>query len=298
MNVSVRNKLEKQFSRRRVVKFNKAKINIVNIMPPRLKTRVPLVVVSGWASTAAVLKENILALAATGRRVIYADAPHGIPALGRPGYPAAQLRKAAALLLLIDASGVRSADVIAHSEGAIVAAIAAALQPKKFRNIILVNPAGLSKKKPLAKLAADFSADVLWGELNRILAEPALARTVLTAWLEAGRAIAADPFKSWEEAQAISVSEIAGMLKELEAKGIGVAVIHASGDRAFPAREVCANARAGKKCKVITLPGSHYEFYFKPAEFAQMADKILTSFESGSKKLKSFSPRLIRLRRK
>lgn len=285
MNVSVRHDLEKQFSRRRVVKFNKAEISIVDVAPPRLKTRVPLVVVSGWASTAAVLKENILALAMTGRRVIYADAPHGIPTTGRPDYPAAQLRKVAALLLLIDASGARSVDVIAHSEGAIVAAIAATLRPKKFCNIILVNPAGLSKKKPLAKLAADFSADVLWGELNRILAEPALAKTVLTAWLEAGRTIVADLFKSWEEAQAISVSEITGILKELEAKGIGVAVIHASGDRAFPAREVCASARVAKKCKVVTTPGSHYEFYFKPVEFAQMADKVLTSFESGSKKL-------------
>ena len=279
-----RRNLEKQFGRRRTATFNKAKIEIiVDLAPACTKTAVPVVMVSGWASTAAVLKENIIALAATGRRIIYANAPHGVPAAGQPGYPAAELRKAAALLLTLDARRVRHADVVAHSEGAIVVAIAATLRPEKFRNVILVNPAGLSKIKDIGQLASDFSVDMLWGEIRRLLAEPGLAKTVLTTWLEAGKTIVADPFKAWEEVQAISSAEIAGLLKDLKDRGLGVAVIHAKDDRTFPVEEVCRRARAGEVCEIIVVPGSHNELYLKPEAFAHLINRTLIALESRKK---------------
>lgn len=279
----IRRGLLKQFGRRKTATFNKASIEIVDLAPPRTKTPVPVVMVSGWATTATVLKENIIALAATGRRVVYANAPHGVPAAGRPGYPAAELRKASALLLALDARGVRRADMVAHSEGAIVVAIAATLRPAKFRNVILVNPAGLSKIKDIGQLASDFSVDMLWGEIRRLLAAPALAKTVLTTWLEAGKTIVAAPFKAWEEVQAISSAEIAGLLKDLKDRGIGVAVIHAKDDRTFPVEEVCLRARRGEVCEIIVVPGSHNELYLKPDVFARLIDRTLIALESRRK---------------
>lgn len=248
----------------------------MDIAPPR-RRGLPLALVSGWASTAAALKDNIIALASLGLRVIYAEAPHGIETEARSGYPATALRKAAALLLALDERRVRRVDVVAHSEGAIVAAVAAMLSPKRFRNLVLVNPAGLSKRKDLGRLAQDFSADTLWGEMRRILANPSLAKTVLMAWLEAGRAIAADPWRSYEEAKTISAADIAGLLQDLRRKGIGVAVIHASGDKAFPVKEVCRRVERCPACRVQIVPGSHFEFYHRPAEFAQRIEEALRS---------------------
>jgi pimeloyl-ACP methyl ester carboxylesterase len=229
-----------------------------------------------------VLKGNILALAETGRRVIYVNAPHGMPTPGQPGYSLAEMRKVAALLLALETMGAKQVDVVAHSEGAIVAALAATLRPEKFRNLILINPAGLSKKKETSQLAADFSADVLWGELRQLLADRSLAKTILTAWLEAGKTIAAAPFKAWQEVEAISVTDIAQLLRGLKQYRINVAVIHAKDDKAFPVAEVCAGARSGHVCKIITIPGSHNEFYRHPDDFARMCDKVLISLERRS----------------
>ena len=268
--------LPKQFERRHILAFGRNRISIVDIAP-RHRRGAPLALVSGWASTAAVLKGNILALAGTGRRVIYVEAPHGIDAEARSGYPSTALRKAAALLLALDERRVRSADVVAHSEGAIVAAVAATLSPGRIRNLVLVNPAGLSGRKEFSRLAQDFSADTLWDEMRRMLSDPSLARTVLTAWLEAGRAIAADPWKSYEEAKAISAADIVGLLDGLRRKGTGVAIIHASGDKAFPVKDLCRRIRRCPSCRVQIVPGSHLEFYHKPIEFAERIDKALRS---------------------
>jgi len=270
------NSLLKQFDRRRILAFGRNRISIVDIAPQRHRG-LPMALVSGWASTAAALKDNIIALASLGRRVIYAEAPHGIEAEARSGYPATALRKAAALLLALDERRVRRVDAVAHSEGAIVVAVAATLAPSRFRNIVLVNPAGLSRRKDLGRLAQDFSADTLWDEMRRVLADPGLAKPVLTAWLEAGRTILTDPWRSYEEAKTISVSDIIGLLKDLRRKGIGVAIIHASGDKAFRVKEVCHSVRRCSACHVLVVPGSHFEFYHRPAEFAQLIEQALHS---------------------
>jgi pimeloyl-ACP methyl ester carboxylesterase len=278
--------LLKQFDRRRILTFGRNRIGIIDIAPDK-RRGLPIALVSGWASTAAALKENIIALAARGRRVVYADAPHGIETEVRSGYPATALRKAAALLLALDERRIRQADIVAHSEGAIVAAVAATLSPKRFRNLVFVNPAGLSERKDFSRLAKDFSADTLWDEMRRVLAEPGLARPVLTAWLEAGRAIAADPWRSYEEAKAISAADIAGLLNDLRRKGIGFAVIHAAGDKAFPVKEVCRRVKRCPSCRVEIVDGSHFEFYHKPAEFAERIDLTLAALASRSRGHKS-----------
>ncbi len=270
---SERPRLLAQWDRRRVLFIGRSRLQVIDIAPRRLKTRVPAVLVSGWGSTAAVLKENILALAETGRRVIYASAPHGISAHPQEGFPSVELRKVAALLLALDERGVRKADIVAHSEGAIVSAIAASLEPRRFRSLVLVNPAGLRGKISVDKLAARFSADVLWGSLRRIFAEPSLAGVVLKTWLQTGKAVIADPLRSYEEAKAISAADIAGLLKKLREEGLCISIIHAKGDKAFPVRQVCA--RAGRSCRIMTIPGLHNEFYLKPAEFAKLIDRAL-----------------------
>lgn len=267
--------LEAQWAHRRILSFGRNRIEMFDISPRRRKSAVPIVLVSGWGSTASILKENVLALAMQGRRVLYVNAPHGINASAKPGYPAAELRKVAALLLALDERRVRRVDVVAHSEGAIVAAIAAELAPARFRNLVLVNPAGLRAKTPVDKLAARFSADVLWGSLRRIVADPSVAGVVLKAWLETGKAVAADPFRSYEEAKAISSSDIAGLLSELRKREIGIAIIHAKGDRVFPYAQVCR--RAGHDCVVTSVPGLHNEFYLKPSEFAKLIRNALDS---------------------
>jgi pimeloyl-ACP methyl ester carboxylesterase len=272
----MREALKTQFDRRRILKIGKSAIGIVDVVPPKAKGR-PLVLVSGWASTAVVLRRNILALAASGRRVIYVDAPHGIPTRKKRGLPYAQLRKAAALLLALDERRVRRADVVAHSEGAIVAAIAATLEPGRFREIILVNPAGMIKSKGFGKLAADFSAEVIWAEMRKMLAKRRLAKTVLTAWLEAGKTVAVDPLSAWEEVQSISVYDMAGLLGELRKRGIGIKVIHAKGDRTFPVEEVCAKAESAASCRAVIVPGGHTEMYSHPEKFAKIISNILSS---------------------
>lgn len=273
----MRKSLEEQLRRRHVVDFGKTKVEIIDIASSGAKGDLPLVLVSGWASTLAVVKKNVIALAEQGRRVIYANAPHGIPTKKKKGVPYAQLRKAAALLLSLKERRIKRADFVAHSEGAIVVAIAATLEPERFRKIVLLNPAGMAKSRGFGKLAADFSAEVIWMELRKMLAARRLEKTVLTAWLEAGKTVASDFSSSWEEVQALSVYDIAGLLGQLHDRGIRIAVIHSKGDRTFPVGEVCAKVKSAVACEAVVVPGRHNELYFHPEKFAKIIIKTLDS---------------------
>jgi pimeloyl-ACP methyl ester carboxylesterase len=73
----------------------------------------------------------------------------------KKGYPTPQLRKAMAIIEMLDQKKVKNVDAIGHSEGAIVLTLAAKLRPDLFHSIAFFNPAGLSRKRNIGSLVLD-----------------------------------------------------------------------------------------------------------------------------------------------
>jgi pimeloyl-ACP methyl ester carboxylesterase len=117
------------------------------VRPADPKSQIPVVLAQGWSENMKVLKESIKQLYAANRIVIALDHPRRGGAIDvHPSYPIEELRKALTIHEIIQQQDILLVDFIAHSEGAINSAIAAFLEPKRVRNIILVDPAGLAGK--------------------------------------------------------------------------------------------------------------------------------------------------------
>ncbi|MFA7662329.1 MAG: hypothetical protein WCX88_00220, partial [Patescibacteria group bacterium] len=70
--------LLEQFENSKEIDFNGKLFKVIDIAPKELKTKIPTLMIPGFSATPEALKDAILRIAEKGRRVISAEAPHGI----------------------------------------------------------------------------------------------------------------------------------------------------------------------------------------------------------------------------
>jgi len=141
----------------------------VNDVSPEVEIGPPVAFVSGYYADGDSLRQMMYDICLSGRRVLCYNSYHGIEPSQefRAKYadkireleerdPSAniepQLRKAAALIEMLDRKGVPRADIFGHSEGAIVGTIASYLRPDLFGTKAFLCPAGLVGEKSLATI--------------------------------------------------------------------------------------------------------------------------------------------------
>jgi pimeloyl-ACP methyl ester carboxylesterase len=223
------------------------KLQVVDFPAEKPTSDVPVVMVPGFTETPFSLAPNIHGLNQAGRRVLGVANPHGIDTLVQREYPHPQLRKAIALLAMLDAKGIARADLVAHSEGAVVASIAAKLAPGRIRSIVLFNPAGLLKREGLISLVgragreayAGMVAPKLFGRPAHVKGDAEHAEVLRNGDNEMKKYV----FGSLGNA-AHSVRElwslagrkarIDGMLKDLQAQGVQVHGVFSEHDHIYP----------------------------------------------------------------
>lgn len=271
--------LEREFHRPQRIKIDGTTIDLYDLRPAGRKTDVPTIVVPGWGATAHIFHENVIGLAARGRRVVIASAPHGVEPRFRGPYPSVVLRKAQGVLAALDHAGVAVADAVSHSEGAVLLAVAAAQQPERFRNFVFVSPAGLVKSDSLPRLGFGFSYDVLRQWTHGAVRNPAHARRSLRAMRAAMKTWATDPKSTWAAIRAMVRVEIPDLLRRLKRAGHGVAIIHGTYDKAFPVRRIRHRATADMADEFIVVRGSHNEMYLNPRLFTELIDRALDRLE-------------------
>ena len=267
--------LEEQFRKPEILELYGGKVEIIDICPENKKYEIPVVVAPGWAATPEVFKDNILTLAELGRRTISINSSHGIETEKIENFPDAELRKAAALIRTLEEKNINKVDAIGHSEAGIYLTLAATLYPEKFRNIILVDPGGMIGKDNIARLSVDFSLDII-KQTIRSIKDRRLIKPILKAFWEAGKPIGFHPVRAFREVLAISDFQIHELLRGLKEKGIGLSIIHAVDDKAFPMDKVQKIAKTDQLDGFYSVKGTHNEFYLKAKEYTQLADKALT----------------------
>ena len=125
--------------------------------PENLKDRVPVLLIPGWAETPKTHDDTVKTIAMEGRRIIAIKIPRigGVKPEGE--FSEAEYTKARALVDVLNKKGIKTTDIIAHSEGALSAIMAAEIftsqhQPQRIRNIVFVEPVGLIGKDHLRNL--------------------------------------------------------------------------------------------------------------------------------------------------
>ena len=270
------------------------KVELIDRESHRLNAHaLPVLMVPGFSGNAEVVREHAAALAGRGRRTLCVNAPHGI-AIEHHWHghvlPFPQLRKAVALLGTLQKKKLSRVDAIGYSEASITIAIAARLQPEKFRTIVLMNPAGMIGNDSVLRLLLRFFFDKLHEmgeEISRNFREKRSAREKMKAAFRILRektwCVLSDPLESTREIRAISRTQIHEWLRELqEQHGIKVAIVQSAGDRVFPRAKMDAFIEAAhipEHHLFYELQGTHDVVLANPKHAMEMADRALSVLE-------------------
>lgn len=271
--------LEEQYNNPDIIGDGKNKIEIIDLIPPQLKTDVPAILVPGWSATAHVLKENVFTLAELGRRVIVASAPHGVDTNTQKIYPEAEMRKTEALMQALDRKRIMRADAISHSEASLFMTMGAMIHRDRFRNFVLVSPAGLIGPDTFPRLATDFSKDIAGQTIKALFDDHSRIAKMWKAYTEFGKSIVAGPILTIQEMNAIVTFHIEEILRELKFRGHGISIIHTAHDKAFPMDRMQKIVDRTMVDGFVSVGGSHNELYLKPQGMSEMIDHLFDAME-------------------
>lgn len=252
-------------------------IEIVDRTPREPKSVIPVLIAPGWGETPKVLEDVIEEVVKADRRAI------ALKYVGAKGSRfektplAVEIAEAEALLEFLDNKGVDKIDSIAHSSGAISIAIAASINPEKFRNIIFVDPAGMIGNDTFPRLLGRFSKKVIH-DTYQALKNQNKRKPALRLLKEGGKFIIQHPVQGLKEAVAISRSDIYDMVQELRRSGIKIGVMAGIEDAVFPMELVQNRVKAGTVDGFLSLKGGHDELHYQ-RRYAKAAEGLLTSLE-------------------
>lgn len=166
---------ERQFEHREMIETAGGMAETVDISPRQQGNEVPVLLAPAWACTLPIYKPTIETIAQAGRRTLSLNHPRRGGKVELTGaeqelvkdIPEAEVRKALTLRDVLRHKNIDTIDVIAHSEGAINAGIAALLLAEEaahqgkeppIRNIVFFGPAGLIGEDTPLRLMQGFGA--------------------------------------------------------------------------------------------------------------------------------------------
>lgn len=251
---------------------------IVEINPEKSKDDVPVFVSPGWGVVPESQEESLETIAEEGRRVITVYFSREKKIEENDGD--AELQKALSIIEAINKKGVDKVDAIGHSEGGLNLVIAANLFPEKFRNIVLISPAGMIEKDSSLSLIKRFIIDeglqeLINGKNSDIGSFSKYLKEVFKYSIKGSKL-------SYEEISACAIANIFEMTKQLREKGVGVGFVHGVNDKVFPMEEVIKNVGKENTDYFVSTKGDHGSFIFNKGH-ALLAENLLDNMKNTKK---------------
>lgn len=271
---------EEQFARREKFSFPEGSVKVVDIRPGELKDDTPILIAPGWTENYDPYRRSLRIVSETGRRTLSFDYSRlGGKVENEVEYPLAEVRKAKQILNVLTAKGIDRVDVIAHSEGAINALIAAAIDPSKFRNIVLDRPMGMVGPENLGDLAHRWFENRKreGAERSKDPEDPTSKRRVIRRTLSY---IAKNPKRAWDEIGVMKNFETFLLIRELEKHGILFSIIAGVDDLMSPVERHVRHVRipwpiAG----YYSVTGPHNIISIKPEPYTALALDALNGLQ-------------------
>jgi len=263
---------------------------LVDINPENKKTEVPVLVAPGWGNTPKALQEVFKTISEKERRVLSLGHPReiSIEAPDKKEYPLEELQKAQNLLSVIDKQEIEKTDAIGYSEGGLNVLIAASLAPEKFRNIVLIAPAGMIGRDSFLNLAGRFAKEVA-RENSQAIFDSQKRRRLTAMSTELLKYVGRSVGLATKEVAAISKADIYQLLEELKKEGIGISIICGVDDEVFPMdkiqKQMAENIAAGKPASAFldgfySVAGHHGEIILNPEKYAGAAEAAISALEN------------------
>lgn len=219
---------DKRFGKIEQIYLDGAYVDVIDVKPDKIKNKTPILLAPGFSANPKEYREAIKKLYFAGRRVVsVTHLSYGGSTIlnAREKYlvgkcPPEEIRKARTLLAVLDAKMIEHADVVAHSAGAINAAIAALIAPNKIRNIVFCSPAGVILKNEKM------------GMVKAVGRSLATADSMLSSVRSMAQSMK-NPVRTWTEGMGLTEADIHTVIKKLHDNGVGMIVVGGSRDNLF-----------------------------------------------------------------
>lgn len=130
------------------MQFREGSFDFFDLTPEVLKDSVPVLFVTGFGKSPQSYRETLFEIYVSGRRVIGLSMPTEDVTVHEhertENIPEVQTERALTLLYALIEKGIERADVVTHSEGGMNAAVAATIEPERFRNFVFIALPGVT----------------------------------------------------------------------------------------------------------------------------------------------------------
>ena|SRR3989344_1471490 len=222
-----------QFSKREKLQTTGGVIKLADVVPEHLIDSVPKIILPGWGATDRSYHGLLRAIYQSGSRGICLSSDRrGESIEGQADYSIANVRKIQGLIGVMSLKGIERADFVGHSEGALIAVLAATLYPQKFRNMVLVAPAGLAGTQSKLELAGRLAAMVNQSTVDALTRAGQMLPFLVNS-REVIKYFFPNPKLGYAEFKAVSTSDVVSLLQGLHEKGIGISVVAGRNEPVF-----------------------------------------------------------------
>jgi len=274
---------------------------LYDVRPSEAKSEYPVTVIPGWNATPETWKNNIREIVAAGRRAVSIDAAHGSEITINADTSEAELRRMSAVVSALDHLRIQKSDLVGHSNGGLDALLLAHSFPERFRNIVLINPAGLIGSDSFIKLVGRFAKEKASTTFQAI--KEGTNEENIRINKIGSRSMLNSPRWSFKEVQSLANADVVELLREVKQKGVKIVIIHGPDDPVFPFERMSSQLSEQKTIKdrlgenrpgeggailelvdgVYSVRGGHQTFVAKASEYTRIIDMALTALESEKK---------------
>jgi len=255
-----------QFKTKKQIHFYGRSILFMDVTPQVLNSDIPIFIAPGWGETPKTFKDLAHLLFDAGFRVISVTHPRqDLKLITKNNISRLEFQKAEIILAIFESLDINKVNVVAHSEGAINAVIAAHLTPSMFKNILLVGPGGLVENEGFLELTSRFIGNMIQGG-SRVFKDSVARMHLLRSGVETFKYFLMNPVMSLLEGSAISRTHLQDFLIELHANDISVGVIHGVDDLVFPLKKMKNLSDLGW-IDFREVKGDHSDIYAHPQDF-------------------------------
>lgn len=260
---------------RAILKYPDGIIQTVDLSAVHQEKNIPVLLAPGWGGSGLGTYQKTLLCLAEKRRMLAFSSLYGIGSehakmhFGRretKELSAVYIKKAAALFETARFHRLEKIDAIGYSEGAMVVALAASFRPELFRNVVFVNPAGISGKTSEGYFLVRYLCEVANGLFGSLKSGNFFRKVSHVANGHMQR-ILADPGRTREELRAAAEADLFSEMKIPLQAGVKFSAALAMDDNLFPPKHFYERAPKGAFKEVREIPGRHSNFIYGGAEY-------------------------------
>lgn len=235
------------------------------------KDSIPLFFITGWGASPETVKDFVEEIYKTGRHVIVIDYENldscfPITDVNYKTVPCLEYNKAVGIHTIMKKRNINQADIISHSEGSVSVTVAVHMSPDKFRNVLLINPAGLIRHDTLLKLSYRFIL-AIYTQIH--FSKGKIHRHSISLWINVLKYVLFNPIQSFREVLRLPYCNIFIYLEQIskKVKG-GIYIMYGSKDSVFPLESIVQRLKNNKQIHMLKMKGNHIQPYLEPKKFA------------------------------